>query len=287
MVLEANPETVLPEFLPFFMQSDVFMNRAVAISEGSLSPTIKWKTLAAQEFKLPSTVEQERLLKVFKKARNTIEIATDNLDSVKTHRRVMLKELFENHIKKHGLKPIEKFCSAITDGTHDTPKPKDKGVPLVTSKNLKDGTINLEDTYFISENDASEINKRSKVDIGDVLFAMIGKIGSPVVVNKSHGDFCIKNIALFKLDGSIEKATWLANYLDSSLFDKEIQKNQSGNAQKFLPLTFLRKVKVPSFNSDARPLIKVINHMNDVVSEYEKRVLSIQQLVKSIYNNFL
>ncbi len=62
MVLEANPETVLPEFLPFFMQSDVFMNRAVAVSEGSLSPTIKWKVLANQNFILPNITIQKEFL---------------------------------------------------------------------------------------------------------------------------------------------------------------------------------------------------------------------------------
>ncbi|ECR6876217.1 restriction endonuclease subunit S, partial [Salmonella enterica] len=48
MVLEANPKYVIPDFLPYFMQSSTFMDRAVAISEGSLSPTIKWKVLASQ-----------------------------------------------------------------------------------------------------------------------------------------------------------------------------------------------------------------------------------------------
>ena len=41
MVVRAKPEVVLPEFLPFLMMSDHFMNRAVEISVGSLSPTIK------------------------------------------------------------------------------------------------------------------------------------------------------------------------------------------------------------------------------------------------------
>jgi type I restriction enzyme S subunit len=58
MVLRAKPEVVLPEFLPFFIQSDLFMNRAVEISVGSLSPTINWKTLAIQEFALPPLEEQ-------------------------------------------------------------------------------------------------------------------------------------------------------------------------------------------------------------------------------------
>ena len=58
MVLRAKPAIVLPEFLAFFMQSNLFMERAVEISVGSLSPTINWKTLAQQEFELPPQVEQ-------------------------------------------------------------------------------------------------------------------------------------------------------------------------------------------------------------------------------------
>ena len=66
MILRANEKYIEKEFLPFFMQSDVFMNRAVQISEGSLSPTIKWKTLATQEFLLPKKEKQKGLTKVFK-----------------------------------------------------------------------------------------------------------------------------------------------------------------------------------------------------------------------------
>ncbi|MBN0927048.1 restriction endonuclease subunit S, partial [Pseudomonas aeruginosa] len=60
MVLRAKPDVVLPAFLPFFMQSDLFMSRAVEISVGSLSPTINWKTMAVQEFVLPPLEEQQR-----------------------------------------------------------------------------------------------------------------------------------------------------------------------------------------------------------------------------------
>lgn len=64
MVLRAKPDVVLPEFLPFFMQSDLFMNRAVEISVGSLSPTINWKTMAVQEFALPPVEEQHEIVQV-------------------------------------------------------------------------------------------------------------------------------------------------------------------------------------------------------------------------------
>jgi type I restriction enzyme S subunit len=66
MVLRARPEVVLPDFLPFFMQSDLFMKRALAISVGSLSPTINWTDLAQQEFVLPPIEEQHRLASALK-----------------------------------------------------------------------------------------------------------------------------------------------------------------------------------------------------------------------------
>ena len=77
MVLRAKPDIVLPEFLPFFMQSDLFMNRAVEISVGSLSPTINWKTLAVQKFVLPPIDEQARLVVLLQAIERTIEAHQD------------------------------------------------------------------------------------------------------------------------------------------------------------------------------------------------------------------
>jgi type I restriction enzyme S subunit len=61
MILRANEKHIEKDFLPFFMQSDAFMSRAVQISEGSLSPTIKVKTLAQQEFTLPKEGKAKRI----------------------------------------------------------------------------------------------------------------------------------------------------------------------------------------------------------------------------------
>jgi type I restriction enzyme, S subunit len=64
MVVRAKPKMILPEFLPFFLQSDIFMDRAIEISVGSLSPTINWKTLRVQEFPLPPLDEQKRIAEI-------------------------------------------------------------------------------------------------------------------------------------------------------------------------------------------------------------------------------
>lgn len=64
MVLRANTERIEKDFLPFFMQSDVFFDRALSISVGSLSPTINWRTLAEQEFVVPPRKKQIEMAEV-------------------------------------------------------------------------------------------------------------------------------------------------------------------------------------------------------------------------------
>jgi len=73
MVVRAKPKMVLPEFLPFFLQSDMFMERAIEISVGSLSPTINWKTLRVQEFPLPPLDEQKRIAEILWAANEAAE----------------------------------------------------------------------------------------------------------------------------------------------------------------------------------------------------------------------
>lgn len=64
LVLRARPDVCLPEFLPYFLQSDQFHQRALDISVGSLSPTINWKTLAVQQFTVPPLAEQRVIVQL-------------------------------------------------------------------------------------------------------------------------------------------------------------------------------------------------------------------------------
>ena len=89
MVLEEVVGKIIPGLLPFFMQSDMFMDRAVAISEGSLSPTIKWKTLAIQEFPLPPIERQKEILEVLEKLEEGISRSEVAFDSAKILRKAI------------------------------------------------------------------------------------------------------------------------------------------------------------------------------------------------------
>ena len=87
----------------------------------------------------------------------------------------------------------------VRDGTHDSPMYVEDGYPLVTSKNIIDGKLDLSVVNYITEDDYNKINERSKVDIGDIIMPMIGTIGNPYLVEQ-YTDFAIKNVALIKFN---------------------------------------------------------------------------------------
>jgi type I restriction enzyme, S subunit len=137
-------------------------------------------------------------------------------------------------------------CESVRDGTHDTPKYVEAGVPLVTSKNLRNGSIDFSTTKNISNEDHEEISKRSAVKNGDILFAMIGTLGNPIIVD-SDKPFSIKNIGLFKKNELVISSAYLRFWLDSFVF-WEIIKNEDfikGSTQKFISLNHLRKIPLP------------------------------------------
>lgn len=131
----------------------------------------------------------------------------------------------------------------VRDGTHDSPKYVPVGIPLVTSKNLVNGVIDYGNVKYITQEDANKINVRSMVDDDDILFAMIGSIGNPVLVKKDR-EFCIKNMALFKrfanTDISMRYVYWFLFYAQYKL-----KKEASGGVQSFISLSRFREYLIP------------------------------------------
>ena len=133
-------------------------------------------------------------------------------------------------------------CLDVRDGTHDTPRYVSEGVPLVTSKNLSNGRIDFSTAKLISREDSQAINQRSKVDSGDIMYAMIGSIGNPVLYQGTD-EFSIKNMALFK---NIPAGMYMEYvYWFLVLAQEDMRKAASGGVQAFVSLGYLRNYLIP------------------------------------------
>jgi type I restriction enzyme S subunit len=133
------------------------------------------------------------------------------------------------------------FCF-VTDGTHDTPKPIETGIPLITGRCISDGFVDFDSAYCISESDHESIKKRSGLDTGDILFSNIGTVGNTCLVNYDR-EYSVKNVVIFKPKSACVTA-YLYYWLTSKPMQDIFQVQTNGASQQFVGLTFMRRFKI-------------------------------------------
>lgn len=171
----------------------------------------------------------------------------------------------------------------VRDGTHDSPKYLEKGYPLITSKNLKQGKICFEDVSYVSEEDYVNINKRSKVDVGDILYSMIGSIGNYALV-EDEPEYAIKNVALFKFKDEKLFNKYFYYLLNSPFIENQIKSQQKGGTQKFVTLKILRNLEIPLPPLPTQKKIAAILDEADTLRQLNKQLIdTYNALTQSIF----
>lgn len=199
-VIEAIPDRILPELLPFIIQNDELFDFAVGKSAGSLSPRVKWEHLKNYEFELPDMDKQRELAELMwamdatKKSYQKLIAATDELVKSQFMEQFSLSQAESNGwsivpVSSVVIKPLSgEWGQEDTDGT---------GVKVLR-------TTNFTDSGFI---DYSEVVRRSielkKIEAkalrdGDVLIEKSGgsdtkPVGRVVFYQETSENFLFNN----------------------------------------------------------------------------------------------
>jgi len=228
-----------------------FESTLIKKGSGSTFEAINRDDLESFEIPVPPLPEQRRIAGVLREQMAVVEkaraAAYARLEAVKALPAAFLRQVFP--------KPGQPLPTGwrwirlsevvdVRDGTHDTPQYVDNGIPLVTSKNLRHEGIDFSNALFISKEDHDQIKKRSGVNKGDILFAMIGTIGNPVIV-KTEDPFSIKNVALFKFENGFVLNEYFYYLLSSQVIIMQLDKDSQGGIQKFVSLAVLRNLQIP------------------------------------------
>ena len=285
-----NSEVLLLRFRDFYIMSkqEEILNSAY----GGAQPNISSTKIGEMLFPLPPLAERKRIVEqienMFAKLDEAKEKAQESLDGFQTRIDSILHKAFsgdlsvvwrnENGISSVRENVIFRDILDVRDGTHDSPQYYDEGYPLVTSKNLKNGCITDKDIKYISKEDFDQINQRSKVDVGDILFAMIGTIGNPVVI-EDEPNYAIKNVALFKNKGKVNPY-FIKYYLESREVRDKMQKEAKGTTQKFVSLGYLRDFPI-AIPSDLEQEY-IVKKLDELLSKELQAVSIIEEVIEQI-----
>ena len=191
-VIEAIPDRILPELLPFIIQNDGLFSFAVGKSAGSLSPRVKWEHLKNYEFELPSMDRQCELAELLwamdttKKSYQKLIAATDEL--VKSQ----FMELFGDPVTNtqgREVRPFKDFMLDIRYGTSQPPTFSEFGeFKFIRATNIKAGRITENDMLRISADEATKIEK-CRLNGNEIIIVRSGaNTGDTCVVTDEYRD---------------------------------------------------------------------------------------------------
>ena len=261
-----------------FIYHSLVANREKLISQGTGSTfkSISKNVLTDLLIPVPTIAEQEKIVAELDCLSGIIEKKKQQLKELDNLAQSIFYEMFGDPVendKGWEVKKLGEVCD-VRDGTHDSPKYLEHSeYVLVTSKNItSDGDIDFTTANYISKEDYDAINKRSYVDFGDIIMAMIGTIGKPIIVKETSRKFCIKNVALIKFEESTSVTnTYIQALLSNNSYASYIQGNNKGGTQKFIALGTIRKLLTPipplTLQQDFASKIESIEKQKELIAQ--------------------
>lgn len=127
---------------------------------------------------------------------------------------------------------IGSLLHKLVDGTHRTPKYTMSGIPFVSVRNMSNGTLSLEDTKFISEDEHRELWNRCNPQRGDILLSKVGTTGVPAKVETDTEFSLFVSVALLKFNNDLLDIDFLIYSILAPDFQKQCKEHTRGVGNK-------------------------------------------------------
>jgi restriction endonuclease S subunit len=288
-VFRANLEVIEPKLFPFFLHSDQFMDRAVDISVGGLSPTINWGDLKDQEFLLPPKEEQAKLAELLWAMDEVIEREKEVLGRLQEGLSVKSSDLIWN--SKHEMQPLisfaEKSIGKFVDGDWIESKDQsEEGIRLLQLADIGIGEFINKSRRFISQDTFKRL-RCFEVLPGDVLIArMPDPIGRACIV-EDIGSKMITAVdcCIARVDSNHSSAKYLLYLLNSFKFLHKANLFASGTTRQRIARKSLEEIVVPFPNLNTQlEIVEKLDILGNCILVIKNKISSSQSLQKSLIN---
>jgi type I restriction enzyme, S subunit len=307
MVLESINDKIKKDFLPLLMQGEDFFEKAISISAGSLSPTIKWKDLASLEFVIPLIPEQENILLIIHKIDDSIIHTQNLLEKTKNYvisRRESLLTKGIGHTKS-GKEIIDDFGKiTIPDdwkfnklkdvtlkiksgGTPTSSKKMYYGgnVPFVTIKDISKSTKFINETIDTITELGLKNSNAWMIPSNSILFSIYASIGK-VRINKiplvTHQG--ILGILVNSDEMCLDFLFYLLQHIHPKLMRYALKGTQ-GNLTKDIVENM--KVAYPKSKLEMNQITLILKNMDNQINQQQSHLTNLKLLRKSILNSKL
>lgn len=177
---------------------------------------------------------------------------------------------------------LEDVCIQITDGSHNPPTSVEKSKYLmISSKNIDDDCITLNNPRYLSKEDFDTENKRTNIEPGDLLMTIVGTIGRVAIMPNSFTKICVqRSVAVLKPKSDIVYNRFLMYYLQS--MRPYLERESRGVAQKGIYLKQIGSLTIflPPLD-EQRKIAAVLDKVSDLIAKRRQQLDKLDMLVKA------
>ena len=164
---------------------------------------------------------------------------------------------------------LREIALSISDGSHNPPPNNGSGIPLLSAANINDNSILMNEiSRWITNEEWKIENKRTNIEVGDVLLTIVGSIGRSAVVQNNNHFALQRSVAVIK--PCLINPLYLMHIFQSPQIQKWLTDNSKGTAQKgiYLNALSLMIIPIPPLAEQARivELIHIAYKQLDLIS---------------------
>jgi type I restriction enzyme S subunit len=226
ILLQVDPQRASSTFLFQMMLSDRFQHMLADYSSGSTAKGIQRKQFEQLSVALPPLPEQRAIAA----ALSDVDALLGGLDRIISKKRdlkqAVMQQLLTGQTRlpsfhdQWEVKVLSEVCSKIQDGTHQTPRYVDSGIPFYSVEHVTSG--DFKNTQFISEEEHRFLTRSAKIEKGDILMTRIGSIGDCKLIDWDVEASFYVSLALLKIRPGYS-AAFIAHYSNTAAFKNEVE----------------------------------------------------------------
>jgi type I restriction enzyme S subunit len=305
-IIRPNQDKVISYFLHYMFQSNRFKQQLRNYTKATTQPGIYLKELNELVITLPSIYEQQKIASILSNVDSLINQTEREIELTQKLKKGLMQKLLTKGIGHKKFKKVESLygnlveipedwfkvtiiaVAEITDGSHFSPKKVELGYPLATVQNMKDGRIDIDSCYKISESDYNRLVKDGdRVDLGDVLFSKDGTIGKSLVYRQTDELVVLSSIAILRPFENMD-SDYLNYVLQSDYVKNQIASSKTGTALKRVILRDLSKLSIlqPPI-AEQQKIASILSKIDSQIQEQRKHRDSLQDLKKGLMQKLL
>ena len=173
----------------------------------------------------------------------------------------------------------------LTDGTHNTPKYTESGVPFISVKDMSSGKLSFSNTKFISEEEHKILSARCCPEYGDLLISKVGTTGIPLIIDTDKEFSIFVSLALIKFFPNHIDSKYLIHLINSPLVQEQVKRDTRGVGNKNWVLTAISNtlLAIPPLVEQKR-IVSKIEEIMPIADKYEKSQETLDRLNTEIYD---